>query len=59
MDPAVDLEILNSADAVLDSVFFRSTKLYQVAEGIKVKNNTAAPVVCRANQAWYIVDSTA
>lgn len=56
MDPAVDLEILNSADAVLDTVFFRSTKLYEVSQGIKVKNNSGAPVVCRASQAWYVVD---
>lgn len=59
MDPAVDLEILNSADATLDTVLFRTTKLYEVSEGIKVKNNTGAPVVCRASQAWYVVDPAA
>lgn len=59
MDPAVDLEIVNAANEILDTVFFRSTKLYEVAEGIKIKNNTAAPVVCRAAQAWYVVDPAA
>lgn len=59
MDPAVDLEILNAANEVLDTVFFRSTKLYEVTEGIKVKNNTAGAVVVRAAQAWYVVDPAA
>ena len=55
MDPAVDLEILDSADAILDSVLFRTTKLYEMSTGIKIKNNSGAPVVFRAMQIWYIV----
>ena len=56
MDPAVDLEILDADDAVLDTVLFRSTKLYESSSGIQIKNNTAAPVVCRANQIWYVTE---
>lgn len=55
MDPAVDLEILTPGDAVMDSVLFRTTKLYEESEGIKIKNNSGAGVVLRAVQFWYVV----
>lgn len=55
MDPAVDLEVLNQDDEVLDTVFFRSSKLYESSASLKVKNNTGAPVVARISQLWYVL----
>lgn len=56
MDPAVDLELTNAAGDNLATVFWRTSFLLESSEGVKVKNNSASPVVCRACQVWYIVE---
>ncbi|MCW5554480.1 MAG: hypothetical protein KIS67_20270 [Verrucomicrobiae bacterium] len=56
MDPAVDLELVNAADDIIATVMFRTAFLLESSEGIKVKNNSAGNVVCRAVQVWYIVE---
>lgn len=55
MDPAVDLDLLNDADEMFDVCLFRQSKLIESSDNITVKNNTAAPVVCRIAQIWYVI----
>lgn len=56
LDTAVDLDILDENDALIDVVMYRETKLYEISAGIKIKNNGATPIVCRAFNVWYIVE---
>ena len=55
MDPASDLELLNSAGEVLNSVLYRSNFLMESSDPIKIKNNTGSGIVTRICQEWYIV----
>lgn len=56
MDPAVDLDLVNEADEQIAPVFFRQGVNIESSAPLKVQNNTAAPVVARIAQVWYIVN---
>ena len=53
LDRAVDLNVYNSDDELVDVVMYRTSKLYEVSAPLTIKNESEVAVNTAISQVWY------
>lgn len=56
IDPALDLDVLDSADNIVGTVFFRQANVFETSDTLKLKNNNGSAMTVRVMEIFYAED---